>query len=345
MAEVRSVRLVLLPLSLVCAVMAALGCTSSPAAATSATVPAPPRPLLGAAVNWARLQGPGPYQRLFLEHFHALTPENEFKMEALSPAPGRLDFTQADAIMGWADAHGIAVHGHTLVWGQQLPQWLTSRSWSRAELRGVLRWYVTGVVRHFRGRVATWDVVNEPLADDGSLRRSLWRRVLGPQYVALALRWAHAADPSARLLVNDYGIERAGRKADAMVALLRVLRSTRVPVDGVGLQSHLTTSWAPTATDLAATMRRYAALGLEVDVSELDVGLPAARPTAAALAAQARIYGVVARACRLQPACRRVTTWGFTDASTWLGTDRRPLPFAVDGTAKPAWAALQWGLR
>src|SRR4051794_5939530 len=93
MAEVRSVRLVLLPLSLVCAVMAALGCTSSPAAAASATVPPPPRPILGAAVNWARLQAPGPYQRLFLEHFRALTPENEFKMEALSPAPGRLDFT------------------------------------------------------------------------------------------------------------------------------------------------------------------------------------------------------------------------------------------------------------
>jgi endo-1,4-beta-xylanase len=297
-------------------------------------------------VNWARLQSPGAYQRLFLAHYRALTPENEFKMEALAPAPGRLDFTQADAIMAWADAHGVAVHGHTLVWDQQLPRWLTDRSWSRAELRGVLRWYVTGVARHFRGRVATWDVVNEPLADDGGvLRQNLWRQVLGPGYVALALRWARAADPTARLLINDYGIERAGRKADAMVGLLRALRAARVPVDGVGLQSHLTTSWAPSAADLAATMRRYAALGLEVDVSELDVGLPPGRPTAAALAAQRRIYATVARACREQPGCRRLTTWGFTDASTWLGTDRHPLPFAVDGTPKPAWAALRAALR
>ena len=207
-------------------------------------LPAAPAPVLGAAVNWARLQAPGPYQRLFLAHFHALTPENEFKMEALSPAPGRLDFSQADAIMRWADVHGIPVHGHTLVWAQQLPGWLTSRTWSRAELRDVLRWYVTCVVRHFRGRVATWDVVNEPLADDGSLRPNVWRRVLGPAYLALALRWAHAADPAARLLVNDYGIERSGPKADGMARLLRALRAARVPVDGVGLQSHLTTSWA-----------------------------------------------------------------------------------------------------
>ena len=116
-------------------------------------------------------------------------------------------------------------------------------------------------------------------------------------------------------------------------------------MDGVGLQSHLTTSWAPTAADLAATMRRYAALGLEVDVSELDVGLPPGRPTAAGLAVQGRIYGTVARACRQQPACRRLTTWGFTDASTWLGTDQHPLPFGVDGAPKPAWTALQAGLR
>src|SRR4051812_18866842 len=99
MAEVRSVRPVLLPLSLVCAVMAALGCSPSPAVAIPATAPPPARPILGAAVNWSRLQAPGPYQRLFLDHFGALTPENEFKMEALAPAPGRLDFSQADAIM------------------------------------------------------------------------------------------------------------------------------------------------------------------------------------------------------------------------------------------------------
>ena len=158
-----------------------------------------------------------------------------------------------------------------------------------------------GVVRHFRGRVATWDVVNEPLADDGSLRPNALAPGARAAYVALALRWAHAADPAARLLVNDYGIERSGPKADGMARLLRALRAARVPVDGVGLQSHLTTSWAPTAADLAATMRRYAALGLEVDVSELDVGLPPGRPTAAALAVQGRIYGTVARACRSSP--------------------------------------------
>jgi len=295
------------------------------------------RPALGAAVDWGRLESPGAYRRLFLAHYSSLTPENELKMDALAPTPDGFDFSDADDLVGWAIDHGVAVHGHTLVWHRQLPDWLTERRWTRPALRAYLRRYVTTVVRHFRGRVGSWDVVNEPLTASGGLRRSIWERVLGPGYVADALRWAHAADPQARLYLNDFDLERPGPKSEAMYRLLRELRSEQAPLDAIGLQAHLTPRWRPTASELRTIMRRYAGLGLEVDISELDVPVGHA---GGALAEQARIYRTVAAACRLLPACGRFTTWGFTDASTWLGSDRRPLPFSAAGEPKPAWRAI-----
>jgi endo-1,4-beta-xylanase len=300
-------------------------------------------PVLGAAVEWRHLRRRGAYARLFLRHYRSLTPENAMKMEALAPAPDRLAFGEADDLVRWARRRGIAVHGHTLVWDRQLPPWLTSRDWTRAELRPVLERYVKAVVRHFRGRVASWDVVNESLAEDGSLERSLWREVLGDGYIADALRWAHEADPAAELYVNDYNIERPGPKADGMFALLADLRRRGAPLDGVGLQTHLTTDWRPTPEELRRTMRRYARLGLAVDVSEMDVA--AGGGGRRALAEQARIYRTVAAACRDLASCSRFTTWGFTDASTWLGTEERPLPFTVAGAPKPAWRAIAAELR
>ncbi len=301
----------------------------------------PRPPVLGAAVDWELLRMPGTYQRLFLDHYRSLTPENAMKMDTIAPAADRLSFGDADALARWSRRHGIAVHGHTLVWGKQLPPWLTARSWTRDDLSSFLEGYVKTVVGRYRGRVDSWDVVNEPLAEDGSLRHNLWLRVLGPGYVSDALRWAHEADPGARLYVNDFNIEGRSPKTDGMHALLSRLRRERAPIDGVGLQTHLTLSSTPTGAQLRSTMRRYASLGLAVDISEMDV--PAGRGRRAE-AAQARVYRQVAGACQALPACGRFTTWGFTDASTWLGTGERPLPFTATGAPKPAWRAIESAL-
>ena len=292
-------------------------------------------------MDWRLLRRPGTYRRLFLAHYRSLTPENAMKMDALAPAPDRLEFGEADAIVRFARRHGMAVHGHTLVWGKQLPPWLMARDWTREELRSYLEHYVKTVVGRYRGRIGSWDVVNEPLSGDGSLQPNLWRRVLGRDYVADALRWAHEADPGARLYVNDFNIEGRSAKTDGMLALLSRLRRERAPIDGVGLQTHLTVSSSPTRADLRSTMRRYAALGLAVDISEMDV---VSGVGARAEREQARVYREVAAACRALPACGRFTTWGFTDASTWLGTDQRPLPFTAGGAPKPAWRAIRSSL-
>lgn len=299
-------------------------------------------PLLGAAVNWELARSSRAYRRLFLAHYRSATPEIVMKMDALAPAPGRIDFTEADAFVRWARRHELAIHGHALVWGGQVPAWVKERDWQPGELRPWLESYVKTVVGHYRGRVDAWDVVNEPLAADGSPRRNFWLRELGPGYVADALRWAREANPGARLYVNDFNIEARSRKTHAMLALLKRLRDEGVPVDGIGLQSHLTSSFHPGRAELRSTMRRYAALGLTVDVSEMDV---ATRPGRQAALQQARIYRRVAAACRDLSACSRFTTWGFTDASTWLGTAKRPLPFTAAGDPKPAWRAIRDAMR
>jgi endo-1,4-beta-xylanase len=326
-----------LPVLLLVALVAVVGARELSAGDEPRVSGAPRQLALGAAVDWSKLREPGDYQDLFLAHYSSLTPENEMKMEALAPTRGNLDFSEADALVRWAEEHGIAVHGHVLVWHRQLPAWLTQASWTPAELRSYLQRYVTEVVRHFRGRVESWDVVNEPLRPDGTPRSSIWRRVLGDGYIADALRWAHEADPGARLYVNEFDLERPGPKSRAMYRLLAGLVREGVPLDGIGLQAHLTPQWRPTGRQLRRVMRRYAGLGLRVDISEMDVAIG---PGDAALAEQARIYRMVARACRVLPECGRFATWGFTDASTWLGTAQRPLPFSETGAAKPAWTAI-----
>ncbi len=310
-------------------------------------VPAGPRPAmavpLGAAVRWDRLSTDRRLRALALRAFESLTPENELKMERVQPRRGRFSFAKADAIVNFAVRRGKRVRGHTLIWPQQSPPWLRRGRWSAPELRGVLENHVRTVVGHFRGRIDTWDVVNEPLSPGGGWRagEAPWLAVLGPEYVALALRAARAADPRAKLFVNEFAVEHPGPKLDALVALVRRLRAQRVPLDGVGLQLHTNLALAPSRARLTAALRRLAALGVEVELTEVDVGTSAGRGTGAQrLAAQARAYGGFARACRAVIACGRITVWGVSDRDSWLGPGDRPLLFDDRLAPKPAHRAV-----
>jgi endo-1,4-beta-xylanase len=308
---------------------------------------APGRVALGAAVGLAHIDALGaPYVDTFLDHFAALTPENEMKMEALRPQPARWDFGPADRLVGFAAAHGKAVRGHTLVWHSQLPNWVTGRAWTRRALRRYLREYVHTVVAHFRGRVGEWDVVNEPLDERGGLRASLWRDVIGPGYVADAVRWAREADPDATLLLNDHGAEGRNAKSDGLLALARRLREDGVPLDGIGFQMHVSTRSFPDERALRANLVRFADLGLEVQVTEMDVPCQVRSGSVAErLRAQAAVYAQVARACASVPACRRLGVWGVSDAASWRGAARRPLLFDAAHRPKPAWDAVAEALR
>ncbi len=329
---------------------AAPASAAAPAPAAAAPAPAPvadPPPArrvpIGTAVFWSRFRDDAPLQALLEREFASVTPENEMKMYALQPRRGVFAFEQADALVAYAAEHGKRVRGHTLVWHQANPGWLGARTWTADELRAVLVDHVTTVAEHFRGKVDAWDVVNEPLEDDGTWRggNAPWLPVLGPSYIETALRAARAADPGAKLFINDFAVEHAGRKLDALVALAADLKARGVPLDGIGLQNHTNTAGFPDRARLVHTMRRFAALGLEVEITEMDVGTSySPGTTEERLALQARAYGDAAAACAEVPACTRVTVWGMSDRDSWLGPDEMASPFDGALQAKPAWHAL-----
>jgi endo-1,4-beta-xylanase len=311
--------------------------------AAGAAAPLPRHLPIGTAVSWERVRGDEALRSLFARRFDSLTPENEMKMAFLQPRRGEFDFETADAMVRFARLRGARVRGHTLVWHQQNPGWLTHGKWTAGTLEEALGDHVRTVVGHFRGRVDTWDVVNEPLEADGSLRAgdAPWAPVLGASYIETALRAARAADPGARLFVNELAAEHPGPKLDALVALAADLRARGVPLDGIGLQNHTTVGGFPDRDRLAAAIARFAALGLEVEITEMDVGTTAgAGSLEDRLARQADAYAAAAQACRANPACTRLTVWGMADHLSWLGGGERALPFDETLAPKPAWAAL-----
>lgn len=302
----------------------------------------------GTAVNVEALGTDASYSRLLVREFDLVTPENAMKFSVIQPERGRFDFTQADALVAFAEAHAMQVNGHVLVWDQQLPDWLTQGHFSSDELKTILREHIQTVVARYRGRVASWDVAAEAVGEDGKPRETFWSRGIGPDYLALAFRWAHAAAPQARLRYNDYGGEGAGAKSDGIYTLVTDLRMRRVPIDAVGLQMHVSLNDTPRAEDVRINMKRLAALGLETDITEMDVmlSLPASR---AALRKQAVLYGAMLQACLTVPQCRSFSTWGATDRYSWIPEffpgQGAALLFDADGRAKPAYYNIRQLLR
>jgi endo-1,4-beta-xylanase len=305
--------------------------------------------LWGTAVNAISLEDPA-QRRLIADQAGAITPENALKWDATEPEPGRFSLTDAKPQLAFARSNNLAVRGHALVWHQQLPAWLLQLP--AAELRGALERHVTGVAKSLRGQIHTWDVVNEPLDDQGQgLRRNLWLQALGPDYIADALRWAHQADPSARLAINDYGLEgddpNSARKRQALLDLVRTLRRQGVPLNAVGLQAHLLApgEGEPGFRTLPAFLAELRKLGLQVQITELDVSdreLPA--DPALRDARVAATYDAFLRAVLAQPGVTLVSSWGLSDRNSWLnhafpradGLPQRPLPYDADLRPKSA---------
>lgn len=303
----------------------------------------------GAAVTNEQLRDPS-FRALVVAQTGLIVPENEMKWDRLEPAPGRFDFSASDQLLAFARGEGLAMRGHTLVWHQQLPNWV--KELPAPELRKTLERHIRTVAGHYRGQLQSWDVVNEPIADDGTgLRRSLWLEKLGPDYIAQALTWAHAADPTARLVINDYGLEgddpKSARKRQQFLALVRDLRRRGVPLHAVGLQGHLYAngSGPTTFTQLPAFLQALADLGLDIYITELDVNdrsLPGAIEQRDR--AVAAVYADFLKAVLPQPRLKLLVGWGLSDRFTWLnaffpradGLPQRPLPFDEKGAGKPA---------
>jgi endo-1,4-beta-xylanase len=301
--------------------------------------------LIGAAVSPEGLRE-ATYARVLAQEFNLLVPENAMKWEPIHPKPSVWNFGPADRLVSFAADHQMKVKGHALIWHSQLPGYVASLS--AEELRQAVREHIQGVVGRYRGRVQAWDVVNEAL-DGPNLRNTPFLERLGEGYIAEAFHAAHAADPDAVLFYNDYGCEGLGPKANRQFALLRALRAAGVPVHGVGLQMHLIAQAFPCPEEVAANVRRLGALGLRVQISEMDVRLrelSCSEPMQ--LQIQAAIYHRILAACARERGFDGITFWGFTDKHSWVhqhfGADQ-PLLFDTEYRPKPAYQGVRVALQ
>ncbi|MDP9443650.1 MAG: endo-1,4-beta-xylanase [Actinomycetota bacterium] len=296
-----------------------------------------------------------PYKEIVAREFDTVTTNGEFKMRPLRPNRDTFNFAPADRIVDFAEAHGLRVRGHTLVWYDSDPAWVTNGSFSRDELITILHEHITTVVGRYRGRVAQWDVVNEAIEPDGSLRDSGWLRGIGPEYLEMAFRWTHEADPAAQLFYNDFawykpwqGLGWLGR----VTQLVTDFRRCGVPIDGIGTQMHVSVTpgpifQPPNYPNFRRVAEEAGRLGLQLHVTETDVQVwntPGTQEEK--LAAQARVYSQILRTALEYPALTQFETWGVYDGRTWIrGTfgiqDAQPLLFDTSFRPKPAYYAVK----
>jgi endo-1,4-beta-xylanase len=301
---------------------------------------------VGTTVDVKALRNEAAYSATLAREFNMVTPEVSMKFSETEPQRDVYTFTKADYIVAFAQAHQMQVRGHNLAWYNDLPAWLTRGNFTRDDLIAILRDHIMTEVTRYRGQVNIWDVVNEAVGDDGTLRDSIWLRGIGPRYIDMAFQWAHEANPQARLFYNDYGGEGLGRKSDEIYSLVKGLLQRGVPIDGVGLQMHISLDSYPDPQDVLVNMQRLAALGLEVQITEMDVKTQDdARPMQAKLAVEAQLYGEMLHTCLSVAGCSAFVMWGFTDAHSWIpaatGHPDYPLVFEAQYRPKPAYFALE----
>ncbi|KAF4614084.1 hypothetical protein D9613_007478 [Agrocybe pediades] len=263
--------------------------------------------------------------------FMQITPGNSMKWDATEPSRGTFTFSGGDAVASLAQKNGQLLRGHNCVWHNQLPNWVTAGNFDNATLQSIVTTHCSTVYVATRINYIlysySWDVVNEPFNDDGTWRDDVFHTTIGDGYVALALKAARAADPAAKLYINDYNIENTGAKATAMLNLAKSLLAQGAPLDGIGFQCHFIVGSVPTS--FQSVLEQFTALGLEVAITELDIRMTLPS-TPALLAQQKTDYQNVIAACNNVKGCIGVTIWDYTDKYSWV-----PSTFSGQGAACP----------
>ena len=330
--------------------------------------------VIGAALNTSQYTGrDAAGAALVRHHFNTITAENDMKWERIHPRPDEYAFEPADQFVAFGEANDMFIVGHTLVWHSQTPRWVFQDEDGNLVSREVLiermRDHIQTVVGRYKGRVHGWDVVNEALNEDGTLRESPWYNIIGEDYLALAFQFAHEADPEAELYYNDYSLENPAKR-DGAVRLVKNLLDQGIPVHGIGTQGHFKMDW-PSPELTAAAIEAFANLGVQVMVTELDIDVlpPAVRSQGADVSTRAELQAAqnpyteglpddVQQALADRYAAlfqvyvdhaddiSRVTFWGVTDGHSWLnnwpvrGRTAYPLLFDREHRAKPAFEAV-----
>lgn len=298
------------------------------------------------------------YSAVLGAEFSQLQAENEMKFGLIHPRPDTdpnpYEFNAADALVEFARSHNMLVRGHTLVWHNQVPKWVTQGNYTAPQLAEILHHHIQTVMTHYAAKVYAWDVVNEAFNENGTMRSTIWYDKpgigagTGTKYIEQVLRWAHDADPKAKLFYNDYDAEELNKKSDAIYAMAKEFKARGVPLDGVGFQAHITLGFDDPAKveSFNNNLERFAKLGLELQITELDVRLPDS--SAESLSAQAKLYGEITSLCVQQPACKLIQTWGFTDKHSWIPQFYKGMGWALlwdaDYHKKPAYESVRGAL-
>ena len=301
--------------------------------------------------RFAILTSDANYAATLGSEYSQLQAENEMKFGIIHPGVSTYDFTAA--------THWSPTPRHTpwpsadTRWSgtTRFRTWVTSGNYTAPQLSTILQDHITTVMQHYAGKVYGWDVVNEAFNDDGTIRDTIWYDQpgigfagMGTKTIEQALTWAHAADPNAKLYYNDYNDETMNVKSDAIYAMAQDFKARGVPLDGIGFQFHvdLTFDDPNILASVTSNFQRFAALGLEIHITELDIRLQGS--SAPSLAAQAKLYGELATICVQQPACKVFQTWGFTDKYSWIPGFFTgygwALPFDANYQKKPAYTSI-----
>ncbi|KAF5318025.1 hypothetical protein D9619_012023 [Psilocybe cf. subviscida] len=284
---------------------------------------------------WGTCADPGTLSKtnnanIIKTEFGQVTPENSMKWDATEPSRGQFTFSNADNLVNWAVSNGKLIRGHTLVWHAQLPDWVKNVN-DRSTLTTIIQNHVSGVAGRFKGKIydsirrMQWDVVNECLNEDGSLRSSVFYNVLGESFVTVAFQAAKQADPSAVLYINDYNLDSPNAKSRGMVALVKRINANSRIIEAVGTQMHLQ---ANASGGVQSVLELLATTGLPVAITELDI-----------VNAASNDYVAVAKACLAVSACVGITSWGVSDADSWISSSN-PLLFDRNYQKKAAYNAL-----
>lgn len=300
---------------------------------------------IGAAVGESYLRN-SEYVEVLKREFNAVVAENDMKWSTIRRSELLYNFAPGDAIVKFAEENRMMVRGHTLAWHSQNPGWLQNKKYSREEAIEVLEGYITEVVTHWKGRIKEWDVVNEAIDDKGKRRDSIWQQWIGDDWIEIAFRAAHKADPDALLFYNDYKLEYPSPKQNAVYNLVNGLLKKGVPIHGIGFQGHFSLEYGgvPAKGTLKASIDRFANLGLIVQFTEVDVRIP--KPvTASKLKQQAESYRRLLEVALEHPACNAVLVWGVHDKQSWVDytfpNTTAPLLFDNSFYRKPAYYAVR----
>ncbi|MEV4526032.1 endo-1,4-beta-xylanase [Streptosporangium sp. NPDC049304] len=281
----------------------------------------------GTAIAAGKL-GDSQYTTIANREFDMITAENEMKINATEPNQNQFNFSNGDRIYNWAVQNGKRVRGHTLAWHSQQPGWMEAMSGNN--LRQAMINHINGVMNHYKGKIYAWDVVNEAFADgnSGGRRDSNLQRT-GNDWIEVAFRTARAADPAAKLCYNDYNIDNwSWAKTQAVYNMVRDFKARGVPIDCVGLQSHFNSQSAYNS-NYRTTISSFAALGVDVQITELDIQ-----------GGSAQTYAAVVNDCLAVARCTGITVWGVRDSDSWLGANTSPLLFDGNGNKKAAYTSV-----